>query len=125
MRAQKAGGLPSKSLLTLKLEARKEALANEQQRLEDEGRRILSALGAVDAELATIAEQIQASPAAAAIQELRERLHAVRRGDMVIRVGSRYVSIDRDLVLSLPFGWLVWWQMRTMQDLLAKKRRSA
>lgn len=99
-------------------EARREALLQRKDYLEQEGRRILDELAAVDAELVGVEQEARESEATAEISELYDRLRRVRRGDLVLRVGSRYVIINRDLLLTLPMGRVVWWYMRIVSRLL-------
>lgn len=111
-------------LATVQLEARREALLHQKGGLEKEAVRILDDLEIVERELATVSEEIQASPAVEAIVRLREKMHAIRRGDMVFRIGKQYFTLDRDLVLSLPLGRAPWWYLGLVNRLLARRRES-
>ena len=111
-------------LVTVQLEARREALLHQKDGLENEAVRVLADLQVVEAELATVSEEIQASPAVEAIVRLREKMQAIRRGDVVFRIGKRYFTLDRDLVLSLPLGRVLWWYLGWVNHILARRRRS-
>lgn len=99
-------------LATVQMEAKQESLLNQKKTLEQEEIRILNDLKVVDQELENISHKIEASPSADAMKQLREKLRAIQCGDIVIKIGNRYTTVDRDLVLSLPFGGILWSYLR-------------
>jgi hypothetical protein len=89
-------------LQTVQLEAQREALVQQRDRLERDGVRILGDLEIVERELIRVRQAVQVSPAAAEIERLFDRLRARRRGDIVIRLGNRDVVLDLSILASLP-----------------------
>lgn len=109
-------------LATVQLQARRETLLSQREALEQQGVQILRQLEVVETELTDIAEASAASSASKEIEQLHERLRAVRRGEIVFRIGSRYFSVDRDLVLSIPGGRSLWVSLRLISNVLRRKR---
>lgn len=107
----------------IQLESRRQALLATKESLEARGVDILEQLDAVEAELPILEASITSSPASEHIQRLHERLQARRRGDLVIRIGSRYYSLDRDLILSVPMGRFLLGYLRMMQSLFKRTQR--
>ena len=111
----------SQLLATVQQEARKTALRNQKEQLEHQASRMLAELEAVDSELKLVSNREPSSPAAEAINELQSRLRAIRKGDLVIRFGNRYFTIDRELLLSLPMGGTLLLYLRALDRILLKK----
>lgn len=109
-----------------RLESRRQTLLERKKSLEEDGSRILYDLQAIDLEIRDLDVYIQSSPATQQVKELYERLQARRRGDVVIRWGSRYYRVDRDLILGLfPLGTgrLVLAYFRLLEEMLNWQRR--
>jgi hypothetical protein len=89
-------------LETVQIEARREGLLQQRERLERDGVQLLRDLENVERELATLQQATEASPAAVEIARLHERLRARRRGDIVIRMGRRDFVLDPGLLAVVP-----------------------
>lgn len=111
----------------VELESQRQALLEGKRSLEQDAARILNKLQAIDSELGAINMNVQSSPVSQQVQSLHERLQVRQRGDIVIRLGSRYYSIDRDLVLGLfplGFGRLLLCFLRFYDTILSRQRKS-
>lgn len=80
----------------VRLEARAQTLGERQRVLLDEARRVLGELELVDREAASLRVDIASSAALPEIQALETRLAARRRGDLVLRIGSRTFIVPSD-----------------------------
>jgi len=88
----------------VKLESRRQAALDRIDSLERDAIRILSELESLDGELKLLDEQVGESAASEEIRRLRERLKAREDGDVILRIGSKFYRIDRDIIKALPFG---------------------
>ena len=88
----------------IETEAHRQATLDRLERLEAEAGRLLGEFGALDTELATIGIHDEGAFARKAIEGLRDRVAARRRGDIVLEFGSRTFILERDLFARLPFG---------------------
>jgi hypothetical protein len=107
---------------TIQQEARREALLARRDSLESDGVRVLAELDAIDAELRGSADTSTQSHANAEVTRLYERLRAERHGDVVIRLGAGYFTLNRDLMFALPGGRLVYAYIQLMNSLLDRIR---
>ncbi len=88
----------------VKIESRRQAALDRINSLEGDAVRILAELENLDRELILIDEQVGESAISEEIRRLRERIKAREDGDVILRLGSRVYSIDRDIIKALPFG---------------------
>ena len=84
------------------METQRQTLLTRKASLEDEATRVLEALEAVDSELRSLELDIEASTVKEEIDRLNERLQARQRGDVFLRLGETYVTVNRGLIRSLP-----------------------
>lgn len=87
----------------VRLEARKQALSNRKELLESDAVRILEELRLVDEEITQLDRTVEASSVTEEVRQLQERIEARKKGDIVVRLGSRYFVLTRRLINSLPF----------------------
>jgi hypothetical protein len=88
----------------IRLESRRQAADDRIDSLERDAMRILEELDGLDNELRLLNVQIGQSSVSVEIQRLRDRVRARERGDVVVQIGSRSYSIDRDIIKAFPFG---------------------
>jgi predicted XRE-type DNA-binding protein len=88
----------------VKIESRRQAALDRIDSLERDAVRILAELENLDRELILIDQQVGESAISEEIRRLRERVKAREDGDVILRIGSRVYSIDRDIIKALPFG---------------------
>jgi hypothetical protein len=88
----------------IRLEARRQAARSRKQSLERDAQAILKELKLLDSELESLNEQVGHSIAADELEELRRRVRASDRGDVIIRLAGQTLRFDRDIVRALPFG---------------------
>ena len=105
----------------IELETRKQALTARKDSLETDAVDILGELEAIDNELSTLDAEIEISSAQDAVQILNERLVARRRGDIVIRLGTRHFYLNRNLILSLPMGRFLLFNLQVAESLMRRK----
>lgn len=105
----------------IELESRKQALDLRKDSLEKNAIDILNELEAIDTELNSLDVDIASSPARDAVRRLNERLSARQRGDVVLRLGSRYYSINRDIVLGMPMGRFLMFYLRIIESFTKKR----
>jgi hypothetical protein len=105
-------------LETVQNEARRESLLQQRERLERDGVQLLRDLEIVEHELAVLQQATQASPAATEISRLHNRLRARRRGDIVIRLGSRDFVIDPGVLAMLPGSSLLILYLRLIEGVM-------
>jgi 23S rRNA pseudoU1915 N3-methylase RlmH len=109
-------------LETVQFEAQKRALLDREQSLEREGKRILAELEAIDRDLRTF-DAKGTGVASEEIERLHARLRARQKGDIVIRIGKQYLTLDAALIRELPFGSLVLLYARFLGDLFRRLSR--
>ena len=109
---------------TIRLESHRQALLARKDKLQDDGVQILTDLESVDAELTAVDDSVTASPWRDDIRRLQERLKARRRGAIVLHIGSRHITLDRDLIIGLPFGRFILWYLRMIQTILGDWRKA-
>jgi hypothetical protein len=88
----------------VRLESRRQAIVDRTENLEKDAVRILRELDSLADESAALELQIGESPVSKEIALLRERVRAREEGDVIFRVGSRFLRIDSDIVKALPLG---------------------
>jgi len=89
----------------IKLEARRQAISDRVETLENDAIRIGRELDGLDRESAELDVKIGNSGVSDEIARLRSRVRARERGDLVLRLGDRFYRLDRDIVKGLPFGF--------------------
>lgn len=94
----------SRLLEAVQLETRRQTLVSKKAALEQDGLRILDELQAVDMEFSNLEVDIDASTVKEEIERLSERLQARQRGNVIIRFGETQVSVDRELISSIPLS---------------------
>ncbi|MGL1932195.1 MAG: hypothetical protein OCC45_10590 [Desulfotalea sp.] len=94
-------------LAAVEFETRKQALISRKEILEVEASDLVSELEILEKELSFLDVEIDNSTAKKMVSSLNERIGARKRGDVVLNLGGRYMTISRDLILSLPMGRLV------------------
>ena len=108
----------------IRLESHRQALLARKDKLQEEGVQILTDLESVDAELAAVDKCVAVSPWRDDISRLQERLKARQKGSIVLHFGSRHITIDRDLIIGLPFGRFILWYLRMIQTILGNLRKA-
>lgn len=88
----------------VRLEARKQTLASRRSDLEEQAIRILRELEAIEQEGANLQLDLDASTVTNEIEELRERIQARLRGDLIINIGGYSFVLDKNLIGTLPMG---------------------
>lgn len=88
----------------VELETRKQALVSRRDSLEADAVDLVAELEGVDNELSSIDSEIDNSSVKEIVSNLSERLGARKRGDIVLNIGGRYVTLSRDFILSMPMG---------------------
>ena len=88
----------------IRLESRRQAARDRTESLEQDGLRIIQELDALAKELRLIDGAVGKSVASEEIERLRQRVRARGRGDVILRLGNRTYSIDRDILKAIPFG---------------------
>lgn len=106
----------------IRIESRRQAIIARQERLTQDGLQVLAELEAIDTELHAIDETAASSMSRAEIRNLHDRLRAKQRGAIVLQIGSRHISLDRDLILSVPGGRFLFYYLRMMQTVMARFR---
>jgi len=99
-------------LEVVEFEARKESLTRRKSSLEQDGERILAELEAVDEELSSL--KINSGPVTQEIEKLQARIRARREGDLVFRVGSRYFVIKRETLIGIPYGEVIFENLKLL-----------
>ncbi|MBE1528961.1 hypothetical protein GGC65_003417 [Sphingopyxis sp. OAS728] len=94
----------SKLVDIIKLESRRQAIADRQATLENDAVRILVELDNLDKEGAELEIAIGSSTVSSEVAQLRERIQAREQGDLILRFGDRTYRIDARIMRSLPFG---------------------
>ena len=91
----------------VELETRKQALISRRDSLEADAVDLVAELEALDNEMSTIDSEIDNSSVKEIVSNLSERLGARKRGDIVLNIAGRYVTLSRDFILSMPMGRLL------------------
>ena len=105
-------------------EVQRGLLLEQRTRLTAEATTILANLDAVESVLGQAVPPLDPTTKEA-IDALRQRLDAVRRGDIVINVGKRGFVIDVDALRLLPFGDLLVVYMRQLARTTTKSGRDS
>ena len=109
----------------VKLESRRQAIADRVTLLESDASRILIELENLDQEQSALGIKIGNSNVSSEIARLRERVRARERGDLVIQLGNSFYQIDRSFLEALPFGKaLVLPYINIIQKVITWTRRS-
>ncbi|MBD3866486.1 MAG: hypothetical protein IFK94_00010 [Acidobacteria bacterium] len=108
----------------IRYESRRQVLLARREQFQEDGVQLLTDLESVDAELSAIDDSVAGSPFRDEIAQLQDRLEARREGSVVLQFGSRHLTLDRDLVLGLPFGRIILFNLRTIQSLLGKRQQT-
>lgn len=88
----------------VKIESRRQAALDRIDSLERDATRILAELESLDGELRLLDEQVSESAVSEEIRRLRERVKAREDGDVILRLGSKFYRIDRNIIKALPVG---------------------
>ena len=95
--------------------------------MEGDAARILAELENLDRELILIDEQVGESAISEEIRRLRERIKAREDGDVILRLGSRFYRIDRDIIKALPLVGnaliVSFWIAEMLEKAMLPKRR--
>jgi len=102
-------------------EVRRGVLVEQHKQLETQGRGLLASLQAVDQELSSFPVEDSTLASSEAISNLRARLDARRRGDIVISIGGYNLVIDATVLGSLPLGGIVTGYLRFVSQLLGSR----
>ena len=91
----------------VRVESHRQALRDRIGSLERDASRILEELDELDREVSNLDQEIEKSTVSEEIRQLRERVEARRRGDVVVSLGARRYRIDREIIRVLPLGDLL------------------
>ena len=111
-------------ITAIEIESRKHALQARLADLEASSFEMLNELQAVDKELQEIDSEIENSKAAEIVENLNNRLSARRRGDIVLRLGNRSLTLNRNLILSLPLGRFLLFYLQYIESIQKKSTGS-
>ena len=91
---------------TIQSESERLALTTRKEELEKNAKRILGELNIIESEIQSLDRSTVRNVPTKEVQRLRERVEAIRRGDLVIRVGHSQFVIERELIMRTPlFGF--------------------
>lgn len=88
----------------VRTEAHRQTLVATKTGLESQGVRVLQDLQRLDSELEELDVEVANSAAAEQVHQLRDRLEARRRGDLIFRLGNRQFRLSSGMFSIFPFG---------------------
>lgn len=91
-------------IATIETESRRQALRDRKAGLQREAGRILAEFDAVEEELALAEKPAPGEATSEVIKNLRKRIEARVRGDIILSVGKQTVVIDQEFFRAFPFG---------------------
>jgi hypothetical protein len=112
----------------VRYEAERMALESRRAALESDGLRILGELEHVEAEQRQLRVKTPDGVAVAQLAELRERLRASSREQLVLSFGGRGVVIPKQAFVSVPFYglltyYLLSWYAEVLRDMASRRAR--
>jgi hypothetical protein len=109
----------------VRLEARRLSLSERQTLLSADAERILQEFGLIDDEAASLQVSLNASSVLPEVRALHERLAARRRGDYILRIGSKQYAVDRELFAGFSLMWPIGPMFPALIDFARVVRRRA
>jgi hypothetical protein len=89
-------------------EVRRQALTVRKESLEKEGIRVLDELRAIAEELYSLNAQVNIDGAVKTeLEQLRQRIEARQRGDIIFSLGRRSLILEGDIIRNLPWPWYI------------------
>jgi hypothetical protein len=88
----------------IRLESRRQAVSDRIEALRQDAIRISQEFESLEKESRDLGDEIGQSAVSEEIRRLRERVRARERGDVVLTLGGRTYSVDRNIFAALPMG---------------------
>jgi hypothetical protein len=87
-------------------ESRRQTLVERKENIQSEASKMLKELDAIEAELNATETDASDNAPIEEIRKLRSRISARTKGDIVIKIGSRFITLQKHLILSVPGGYI-------------------